>query len=906
MTEFNFINNTDQFDDFIKSKIVEGKGVEYTHTDCGPPFKKYYIEDKSLEEFYEKYNKILGFRNIHLTEKPKSVSPLTVDIDFKFDSKNSNRQYKLKDVKYLINVYIKIINNNLKVKKSNSRSFFFEKDKPTHEVKKNEYKDGFHIIFPDIAMNKMMKYIITHEVKEYVIKEDGFKEIPFINSIDDVFDVCVLSRNNWCMYGSKKFNGSLYKLKNIFKWNLKDVSLDKYNKNDLVKILAVRKFKEEDVSKLNKNMNDIIWNQKIECVSKKYNLSKSKNKNKNTKSLDENIKKKDNYQLIDKDEYPNSDESYYKKDDTNYDEAKKLIKLLSKKRAVNYNSWIHVIWCLRNIDTRLFSEALEFSKKDMSKYDYNSCKKIWDNSEETSNGFNIPSLRNWAKEDNLKEYQKLIDESVNLLIQEAESGTHYDIAKLMYKLYRHVYRCSDIKHGIWYEYNSRKHGWVEVDAGYTLNILLSEDLCKRFANLNAYYWSKSTSNGLNGFEADALQKKADKISKLIKELKKNNFKAQVLAQCANLFYEKDFEEKLDSNRDLIRFDNGVYDLKTGMFRKGSPDDYLTFGVNYNFPKNMSYDHPHIKDIQDYFEKIQTEHDMREYILTLLSTYLDGHITEQKFIIWTGVGANGKSTTVELLQAAMGDYFGSIPITLLTKKRGGSSAASPELSSTRGKRFVVFQEPEKNDQIHVGYMKELTGGDTILARPLYKNPVRFKPQFKLLLTCNNLPGIPSSDKGTWRRLRVTPFETEFVDSDPEGVKQFLKDKHLYKKLVKWKEAFMWLLLKKYYPLYKKNGLKEPKKVTKFTDKYKMDSDIYLEFMHENLVVTEKNKDYESISMVYTTFKSWYRESYATNSCPSKKELKEYFFTRNFKIKENKIFGIKFFVDEKPLMADLDDM
>ena len=106
MTEFNFINNTDQFDDFIKSKIVEGKGVEYTHTDCGPPFKKYYIEDKSLEEFYEKYNKILGFRNIHLTEKPKSVSPLTVDIDFKFDSKNSNRQYKLKDVKYLINVYI--------------------------------------------------------------------------------------------------------------------------------------------------------------------------------------------------------------------------------------------------------------------------------------------------------------------------------------------------------------------------------------------------------------------------------------------------------------------------------------------------------------------------------------------------------------------------------------------------------------------------------------------------------------------------------------------------------------------------------------------------------------------------------------------------------------------------------
>jgi P4 family phage/plasmid primase-like protien len=902
MTEFSFINNTDNFDDFIKSKIVEGKGVEYTHTDCGPPYKKYYIEDKSLNKFYEYYNNILGSRNIHLTEKPKEVSILTVDIDFKFSSENSKRQYNLENIKYLISKYIEVINNNLKVKKSNSRSFLFEKDKPSFEKKNNQYKDGFHIIFPDIAMNKLMKYIITDEVKELVKKENGFKDIPYINSLDDVFDVCVLSRNNWCMYGSKKYNGSLYKLKKIFKYNLKEIKLSKYNKDDIVKLLSVRKFKEEDVSKLNSNITDIIWNQKIENISQKYNLKK-KDKKKNS---DNSNNKTEIYELIDNEEYSNNDDFNNKKDNNNYDEAKKLVKLLSKKRAAEYSSWIHVIWCLHNIDKRLFSEALDFSKKDMIKYDYNSCKKTWDNAEETESGFNMPSLRNWAKEDSPKEYQKLIDASVNLLIQEAESGTHYDIAKLMYKLYRDVYRCSDIRHGIWYEYITKKHGWVEVDAGYTLNILLSEDLCKRFANLNAYYWQKSTNTTLSGFESDALQKKADRISKLIKELKKNNFKAQVLAQCANLFYEKDFEERLDSNRDLIRFDNGVYNLKNGIFRKGCPDDYLTFGVNYNFPKKMTFDHPHIKELEEYFRKIQTEKDMREYILTLLSTYLDGHITEQKFIIWTGVGANGKSTTVELLQASMGDYFGSIPITLLTKKRGGSSAASPELSSTRGKRFVVFQEPEKNDQIHVGYMKELTGGDTILARPLYKNPVRFKPQFKLLLTCNNLPGIPSSDKGTWRRLRVTPFETEFVDSNPEGNKQFLKDKQLYKKLVKWKEAFMWLLLKKYYPLYKKNGLKEPKKVTKFTDKYKMDSDIYLEFIHENLVVTKKNKDYESISMVYTTFKSWYRESYATNSCPSKKELKEYFFTRDFKIKENKIFGIKFFVDDKPLMADLDDM
>ena len=904
MTEFLSINNLTSF---MISKRVEGKGVEYTHTDCGPPYKKYNIDKKSQDEFYNIYSKVIGKKNLHITEKPKEVSPLTVDIDFKFSKKDSERMYTMDTVKYLINKYLEVINNNLKVKKSQRKSFFFEKDKPSEDKKNNEWKDGFHIIFPDIPMNKMMKYIITDEVKELVKEEDGFSKIPFINSLDDVFDVCVLSRNNWCMYGSKKFNGSLYKLKKVFRWNMKEVKKNKFTSNDLVKLLSVRKYEEDDVSKLNKNISEIQWNQKISSIETKYNIKKKKKKELNLDNLKINSEITNDIELIEKDDYmenQSKDNSNYD-DNVHYKEAKKLVKLLSKKRASEYSTWIHVIWCLHNIDKRLFSDALEFSKKDMSKYDYNSCKKVWDNSDESSGGFNIPSLRVWAREDSPKKYNEIIDSSVNELMLEAESGTHYDIAKVVYLLYKDIYRCSDIKRGIWYEYNPKKHGWVEVDAGYTLNILLSEDLCKRFAKLNAFYWSKSATNNIGPLEADSLQKKANKISKIINDLKKNNFKAQVLAQCANLFYEKEFEEKLDSNRDLIRFNNGVYDLRNGNFRKGTPDDYLTFGVNYDYPKKMSFDHPDIREIDDFFKKVQTEPDMREYVLTLLATYLDGHITEQKFIIWTGVGANGKSTTVELLQAAMGDYFGTIPITLLTKKRAGSSNASPELSSTRGKRFVVFQEPEKNDQIHVGYMKELTGGDTILARPLYKEPVRFKPQFKLLLTCNNLPGIPSSDKGTWRRLRVTPFETEFVDSDPEGNKQFLKDKQLYKKLEKWKESFMWLLLKKYYPLYKKNGLKEPSKVTQFTDKYKMDSDIYLEFIHENLVITNKKKDYESIAMVYTTFKSWYRESYATNSCPSKKELKEYFATRDYKVKENRIFGVKFFIDEKPL-ADLDDL
>ena len=36
------------------------------------------------------------------------------------------------------------------------------------------------------------------------------------------------------------------------------------------------------------------------------------------------------------------------------------------------------------------------------------------------------------------------------------------------------------------------------------------------------------------------------------------------------------------------------------------------------------------------------------------------------------------------------------------------------------------------------MKELTGGDKIIARGLHKDSVEFKPQFKMVMTCNDKP------------------------------------------------------------------------------------------------------------------------------------------------------------------------
>lgn len=56
----------------------------------------------------------------------------------------------------------------------------------------------------------------------------------------------------------------------------------------------------------------------------------------------------------------------------------------------------------------------------------------------------------------------------------------------------------------------------------------------------------------------------------------------MLTECAQLFFDSELPSLLDSNQNLIGFNNGVYDLTEKNFRDGRPDDliYLSTGIDY--------------------------------------------------------------------------------------------------------------------------------------------------------------------------------------------------------------------------------------------------------------------------------------------------------------------------------------
>jgi P4 family phage/plasmid primase-like protien len=275
-------------------------------------------------------------------------------------------------------------------------------------------------------------------------------------------------------------------------------------------------------------------------------------------------------------------------------------------------------------------------------------------------------------------------------------------------------------------------------------------------------------------------------------------------------------------------------------------------------------------INEYMAQVLTSKAVREYVLKLYATFISGQVKEQKFYIWTGSGSNSKSVLVELFEKSYGDYCCKFPITLLTQKRCASNAANSELARAKGKRFACLQEPSEDEKINIGLMKELSGGDKIMARALYKEPFEFVPQFKMLLLCNQLPHVPSDDGGTWRRIRVVEFTSKFVE-EPSGPNEFVIDYDLTSRMEEWREHFMALLIH-YYKKYQVEGITEPAEVMKCTTDYKSQNDHMAYFMHTYF--EKKDSAFLSLDEAHVELRNYIKDDAIPIKMMSKPELDRY--------------------------------
>ena len=358
-------------------------------------------------------------------------------------------------------------------------------------------------------------------------------------------------------------------------------------------------------------------------------------------------------------------------------------------------------------------------------------------------------------------------------------------------------------------------------------------------------------------------------------------KNNIMREAKELFYDKDFLNKIDNNPHLLCFNNYVIDFKKKLHRPGQPDDYISKCTNIDyipFDKVISKDKTTIDEIYEFMKQLFPNEELRKYMWEHLASTFIGNNDNQTFNIYTGSGRNGKSKMVDLMSKVLGDYKATIPITLLTQKRNNIGSTSSEIVQLMGVRYAVMQEPCKGEKINEGIMKEITGGDPIQGRALFKEAVTFIPQFKLVVCTNTLFDIKSNDDGTWRRIRVCDFMSKFLENPYEDEEKFPKseypyqyiiDKKIDEKFSQWAPVLASILVNM---AYKMGGVvKDSSIVMGSSDQYREGQDYLTEFIKEKIKKVQGGKIKKT--ELWEVFKQWYIINYG-RGLPKAREINDF--------------------------------
>ncbi len=849
---------------FLRDYKVDGSN--FTHVSMISPKGKYQLNRVSLEEFWSLYMDKVNNNslNIGIAEKPRHYIPVLVDIDIKKEydkdvSCDSLYTYELVEnvIKSYQDVMKKIIDNC-----TDKHLICFLLEKPLYTVKKGaiEYvKNGFHLHFPYTFMSKVDQEVhLLPRVRRDLDDKKVFQGIGN-GDIDSILDKSY-TKIPWLLYGSKKEGQShCYNVTKVYNHNCSEITLEESLKD--YRIYDMNEDEIEIGDDINYFLPRIL---SIVGYGRPYVDVKT--------NLEQPLKAR-----IQKVE---SKKTYVKKSlKQDLDLATKLVNLIDSGRAENFNDWMHVGWTLYNISDGCQEGLdlwLDFSKKCPEKFDENACVYEWNKM--LKKNITIGTLKQKAQLDNPKEYKKIMMEDMKKNVDTSLSGSHNDIAKLMKKSeYGHEFVCSDIKHKNWYQFVN--HRWKNTDEGVSLRAHISEDVVKIFNTKSNEIYTQLMDANSNNDEGDKAkyEKRLKDCWKMINNLKSSPYKNNIMKEAQEVFYDEHFNKKLDSNPWLIGFKNGVYDLKNHIFRDGAVDDYISMQLGVEYDNTFTMTHKDVISVYDFLEKVFPDKSVRNYFLDTTSDVFVGGNSRKLFHVWSGEGDNAKSVTQLLLEKMLGEYSVKLPTSLIIGKRTQASAACPELvRAGNGVRWAVLQEPDKKDILNIGILKELSGNDTFFARGLYQEGSEITPMFKLVLICNDPPQVPYSDKATWNRIRVIPFESTFCDDAPESFeeqlreKRFPKDPHFADKIPSLIKAFAWVLLN-----HRKNIKTriEPPKVKLATEMYRKKNDIYRQFVDE--CVAESENSSLSLIELYSQFKEWFKEGCPNHAVPIKNEVKEYF-------------------------------
>jgi P4 family phage/plasmid primase-like protien len=883
----------------------------------GSDVGKYKVDDDEYDEFLTLVNShIFGTRpkTSSLLERHREVSPLLIDLDFRYEGDRPlTRRFNSDIVCDFIAQYAATMVYFSKVEMLTEDLCFYISTKPVPETQKTKegvlyHKDGIHIQCPTLTTTPKYQFAIRGHMLQRNTMGEMFGKTGVVNPPEDCYDVSVIHRNNWFLYGACKPDKMQYRVERIVRLKIDDIAsaldggdpVDIDELVDIIREILVDDPVPSDTLMLMKTLSirrghfaahslPIRAPRASEWEELMIAWGAGKSKSERMTSTPALLRSMMEYADTEDGEggivaaggagatlpaVVKPDDAIRVTSATTADDIALAYRLCREcinpeRRAGEYHDWVNLAICLKNIANNEDSFAVwvdvtrrvDTSHKKASYTDAELRAKWGLIRVDGSKKLGIGSLQHWAEEDNPDKRRSILSETYTDWIINYAKDTHVSIADFVCRIYRYEFCCCKTKKSSydWYHYGRGAHYWKMLRSPTELRSRLSGRIKDEYIEAWRKLGKKKSEleqAGANKDIVEATESRRKELFKMERLLETTSFKDNVLRECQEKFEDDEFISKLNADPYLIGVANGVLELNhygnesmTGRphvhFRDGRPDDYVSFQMgrcdtDLDAITYIPYDPelPEQKELAAFFDKIYPDPDLREYVLTLLASCLEGANREQKFYVMQGVGSNGKSMIELLMELTFGDYGTSVSTTVFTRKRPDSGAANPDIITIQKRRYIHTGEPDDNEKINTAIMKQYSGGDRVAARGLFADQEKFSIMGKIFMSCNDLPPVSKMDNGTWRRLRVIPHISVFKDPGDAAINPdrhiYEKDLHLEGKLKHWRTAFLSLMVHYYETRYLEHGLREPMCVATASNKYKEENDAFSRFFTDCFV------------------------------------------------------------------------
>lgn len=295
-------------------------------------------------------------------------------------------------------------------------------------------------------------------------------------------------------------------------------------------------------------------------------------------------------------------------------------------------------------------------------------------------------------------------------------------------------------------------------------------------------------------------------------------------------------DQWDSDPWPLNTPGGVVDLRTGVLRAASREDYCTkitaVAPCGECPKWFTF----LSRITDGNRALQ------DFLQRMCGYALTGVTREHALFFLYGTGANGKSVFLNTIAGIMGDYATTAPVETFIESRHQNHPT--DLAGLQGARLVSAVETEDGRRWAESKLKVLTGGDRISARFMRQNFFQFVPQFKLFVAGNHKPGLRTVDEAMRRRFNLLPFTVTI----PRGE----RDLELGNKLKEeWPGILQWMI--EGCLAWQREGLCAPKVVSDATRDYLASEDSIARWMEDRIIVEKDG--WESATDLFVDWRQW---------------------------------------------------